>query len=220
MSYCTVMAVKNGIIMAADRRAMAGGNIASHTQKKLLVIGDTVAMTKGGNVRPLAELYYEKLSHEKKFNSPTEAAQEIINYFSENIDQYEKEEDAINNETNCIIAGYDKQKINVIGGGIPTPEIYYASTQKNTVLNISNYRFFFRGANEYFDQYVDEINKRIIAFNYTLQDAVNITKFAFDMSRTLGHYLDRQNSISEDIEMLSITPYGVEWVRKKELEYV
>jgi hypothetical protein len=90
---------------------------------------------------------------------------------------------------------------------------------ENAVFNAAGearYGISFCGANEYFSQYAPLINKNI-AF-YSLQDAVDVTVFAIDMSIKLEWFIDRGEFILPRIELLAITPSGVEWIQKKTLK--
>jgi 20S proteasome alpha/beta subunit len=225
MSYVTAMAVKGGIIMAADRQAMLHGKdrIASKTIKKLFTIGDNIGVNSAGRSFYNEKFFIEKLSKTKSFNSPLEAAMEIKYFFSNYTEPVKHERhDGVCDYPLYFIAGYDKSKMkskfDPNGYQMPTPEIYHFNTKDNNIVKTCSYGFTYCGANYYFDKYVDKINENI--YRYTLQDAVDITKFSFDISRNLQKYLDFEDRISEDIEMIAITPHGIEWIQKKELEVV
>jgi hypothetical protein len=220
------MSVNDGIIMAADMQSMNGDRIVSKTIKKLFSIGDNIGVNMGGMALSSSNLYLEHLSGTKNYDSPIEAARDIMFFFIEDMEKAVREKkDGMSSDTEFYVAGYDKTKagkktlLNPIGKwSLIDPEIYHISVQNERITSMGCFGFLFRGANSYFNYYCEKINEKI--FGYTLQDAVNITKLAFDTSRSLGKYLDGEEYISEDIEMLAITPLGIEWVQKKELEMI
>jgi len=149
---------------------------------------------------------------------------EIKGFFANNVQQANSEiaPSGYSTHTEIFIAGYDKRKLEKppqMGTfNKPMPEIYFLNTQDGKITDLRNYGFWCRGANQYFDRYQEKINVNI--HSYTLQDAIDITRFAFDTSRGLGRYLDKEDLISDDMEIIAITPYGIEWVQKKELELI
>jgi hypothetical protein len=79
------------------------------------------------------------------------------------------------------------------------------------------YGISFCGANEYFSRYAPLlINKNITS--YSLQDAVDVTMFAIDMSIKLEKFIDREELISPPIDLLVIEPAGVKWIQQKTLK--
>jgi len=67
--------------------------------------------------------------------------------------------------------------------------------------------------------YVDKIkNDKDFINHLTLQEAVNAVKFIFDAARGFEWLADHIKTMSEDFEMLAITPDGVKWLKKHELE--
>jgi hypothetical protein len=77
--------------------------------------------------------------------------------------------------------------------------------------------FIYAGSNEYFQPFADRLNIRKTILEYSLQDAANICKPAIDMSRGLERYLDFNEAVSEDIEMIAVTIDGIKWIKKAEL---
>ncbi len=99
------------------------------------------------------------------------------------------------------------------------PEFWYIDVKNNTVFNANGegrYGLGFSGANEYFSQYVPLINKNIMS--YSLQDAIDISMFAIDMSVKLERFIDREYLILPPIDLLVIEPDGVKWIQRKTLK--
>jgi len=230
MSYNTVMSVADGIIMAADRRSchfvekvdgIIYSTAQSNTVKKLFLIGDNIGIGTGGYTAPMLDIHLEHLSRDATFKNPMEAAQNILDYF--NINEKNKK-----NPVEIFVTGYDKSKqyekskyfpgtTNYLN---PIPETYYINTAENEISLWQNYGFVYRGCNSHFDTYKDKINSIIKKSNnyYTLQDAVDVSKFAFDISRKIDRYFYFVDNMSIDMDMIVITPYEAKWLIKRELE--
>lgn len=71
-------------------------------------------------------------------------------------------------------------------------------------------------ANEYFFNFRELINKNARAF--ALQDAIDVTMWAFDVSMKSERFIDLKRLIWPPIDVLTITPRGVEWVQRKKPE--
>lgn len=76
--------------------------------------------------------------------------------------------------------------------------------------------YVFPGLMIIFRRNIDQINKNMIY--YTLQDAVDVTMFAFEMSMKLERFIKLEKHITPPIDVLVITQSGVEWISKKKLE--
>ena len=111
-----------------------------------------------------------------------------------------------------FVCGYNSE------GTIPLPEFWHIDVVNNTVINATEgqYGISFSGANTYFSQYAPLINKNIIS--YSLQDAIDVSMFAIDMSIKLERFIDRDELISPPIDLLVIKPGGVEWIQQKTLK--
>jgi len=181
------------------------------TARKLFTMGDNIGVCMGqamyneSGVPMSAFVDYFCRTH--TFDKPREAAQELLNYLCEvggnNID------------TLLHLAGYNKSEPEQL-----TPEMYHLSLETKSFSGGSDLAFNYGGFNEYFKPFSDRINDREAKtiFKYSLQDAADIAKFAIDMSRFLSRYLDFEDGISDDIEMIAITHSGIQWLRKAELE--
>jgi hypothetical protein len=53
---------------------------------------------------------------------------------------------------------------------------------------------------------------------YSLQDAIDVTLFAIDMSIKLERFINREEHILPPIDLLIIKPSGVEWIQQKTLK--
>jgi 20S proteasome alpha/beta subunit len=217
----TVMAVNDGIIMAADRQAgcPAGASasekivyskVMSRSVNKLFAIGDNIGLSSAGMTYPEMGLYFEFLSRTHSFNSPVEAANDIVRFIANVI----KPTGGEKMHTVVFAAGYDKNKKDFRA----KPEVYSISTigGEAAVAAVGSRGFTHIGSSGYFDPYQDRINSNRV--NYSLQDAADICKLAFDMSRSLERYLDFADNISPDIDILAITPGGIRWVLKQDVK--
>jgi len=243
MSYIVTMGVAEGVIMAADRqitqRADIGrlnmntaGNPAeqivtkmineklailksfvtplTRTARKLFTMGDNIGVSMGKSMYnesgiPMA-VFVDYFCRTHTFDKPQEAAGELLKYLS-NVGG--------NVDTLLHLAGYNRSQPEQL-----TPEMYHLDLEANVFSGGSDLAFNYGGFNEYFKPFSDRINDREAKtiFKYSLQDAVDIAKFAIDMSRFLSRYLDFEDAISSDIEMIAITHNGIQWLRKAGLE--
>ena len=111
------------------------------------------------------------------------------------------------------LCGYNHEK------KIPSPEFYYVEVKNDMIINAARKEqcgISFCGANEYFSQYAPLINKKIAS--YSLQDAVDVSLFAIEMSMKLERFIDRDALISPPIDLLAIEPSGVKWIQQKTLK--
>jgi len=241
MSYITTMVVCEGIIMAADRQItqtastrkldlqMANNNtmeqqIASlfnqklsnlddlfkkpltRSAKKLFTMGNNIGIAMGQTMytrnHVSLSIYVDDFCRKHTFDKPKEAAEKLLKYLR-NID------DSV--DTILFLAGFDNDPELLSG------EAYYIKVKDNEYGSMKMPGFNYAGANEYFFDYSNKINAREKILSYTLQDAVNICKLATDICRGLERYLDFNEAISDDIEMIAITKDGIQWLKKAEL---
>ena len=245
MSYIVTMGVAEGVIMAADRQITqiasidelnmnTAGNTAeqavmemineklgklkktfttslTRTARKLFTMGDNIGVSMGQAMYNengiLMSVFVDYFCRTHSFDKPREAAEELLEYLCK--------VGGNNVDTILHVAGYNKSEPEQL-----TPEMYHLDLKTKDFFGGSDLVFNYGGFNEYFKPFADRINdgeaKTIL--RYSLQDAVDITKFAIDMSRFLSRYLDFEDGISEDIEMIAITHNGIQWLRKAELE--
>jgi hypothetical protein len=176
--------------------------------KKLFTIGDNIGVCMGQAMytqkRFPLDLLVGNFCKTNTFDKPKDAAEQLFEYLRS------KDE---NLNTILHVAGYNKTN-----GEFPMPEIWHVDMENKKVSFFNNLGFLYGGANDYFKPFSDRINTSTALLDYSLQDAVDISKFAIDMSRSLERYLDFSELISPDIEMIAITIHGIQWVLKKELE--
>lgn len=103
-------------------------------------------------------------------------------------------------------------------GDVPYPEFYVVNVATQEVScgamgGVGGFNF--HGANDYFSQYVPMINENLIHF--TLQDAIDITLFAFEMSIKLQRFIKLEEYISPPIDLLVIRQGGIQWIQRKTL---
>jgi len=242
MSYITTMVLCEGIIMSADRQItqrastrkidvqMANNIIEqqisnlfnqelsnldnlfkrplTRTAKKLFTMGDNIGIAMGqtmftnNNYIPVS-LYVEHFCRNNNFDNPKEAAEKLLEYL--------RQVDSTINTT-LFIAGYNKSDLDTLSG-----VAYYVKVKENKYGNMKMPGFNYAGANDYFSDYSNKINTCENILKYTLQDAVNICKLATDICRGLERYIDFNEAISDDIEMIAITKDGIQWLKKAEL---
>jgi 20S proteasome alpha/beta subunit len=218
MSYITMMGTKHGIIMAADRQAMIAGKnnkVSTRTMKKLFPIGDSIGLSFSG-VSGFEE-YIEQFCRTYKPVTVEQTAQDFFSFIHEaamrKVESVQKVEQ--HSLLSVYMAGYDKNE------EFPKPKMYQIVIPANGGKNIffvGSNGFMYDGCSHYFQPYVDKIGKNPRFHHYTLQDAVDITKLAFNIGINLARYIEFEEKISRDIDMIAITPDGIQWLLKNELE--
>jgi hypothetical protein len=208
-------AVKNtfGGTCAHVKENVVGSKILSRSVRKLHVTKGNNIVIAEGNQRNIGKKslapYIEYFCRNNGFDNPKGCASVLLNYIKglgQNIDaQY-------------FVCGYNME------GDIPLPEFWFVDVPQNTVSDAIGRELFgtelygisFCGANDYFSQYVEPINKNIAS--YSLQDAIDVTLFAIDISMKLERFIDREEGISPPIDLLVIEPTGVKWIQQKTLK--
>jgi hypothetical protein len=180
------------------------------TARKLFTMSDNIGVSMGNEMYneqglPMG-VYVDFFCRNNTFDKPHEAAVVLLAYLRKvggNVD------------TILHLAGYDKSNIDAL-----SPEMYHLSLKDNKISGGPDLAFWYGGFNDYFKPFYEKINDREkkLIFRYSLQDAAIIAKTAIDMSRFLSQYIDFKDGISDDIEMIGITPNGIQWLRKAELE--
>jgi len=213
MSFASAMAVSEGIIMLSDHQITVPGVYMPLTRsaKKLLAVGDNIGICigaqmilPGGQPVSMALEYHLK---NKKYDRPEDLAMEIFDFML----PYDREEYPIG--YTFVLAGYDKTI-----DAFPQPEIYFISTKYECCELKRTEGLLQVASNPYFKQFADKINNNPYYKYYTLQDAIDISKLAVDFSRNIERYLDFKECISPKIDMIAITPHGIQWIVKTELE--
>jgi len=214
MSYISVMAVGEGIIMTADRQVTTpkDNRIMTKTASKIFTIGDNIGVVIGGEMYAIAEkklisLLFGEFCKHNTFENPKNAADKIFDFLC----SIETSGDYLG--IIALVAGYDRKN--------NSTEIYYIATQAKELSYCGDLGFINITKNYHFKPCMDKINEKLSGcgyMHYTLQDSIDISKFGIDMTRFIDRYIEFRDYISDDIEMLSITPQGIQWIIKKELE--
>jgi len=187
-----------------------GSHITSSTFQKLHVMkGNNIAFSEGNewvtrNTKMSIKPYLDYFCLNNHFDNPKTAACELLNY----VRKIDPTMDAV-----FHVGGYNFE------GEIPTPEFWYVSVLKNEAREVASKGsggLCFSGANDYISPYIDQINKNMIY--YSLQDAVDLVMFAFEMSMNAERFIKLERHITPPIDLLAITQSGVEWVQRKKLE--
>ena len=103
-------------------------------------------------------------------------------------------------------------------GEMPTPEFWFVSnleSEPRLAAGNGSGGICFSGVNDYFTPYTRLINQNLTL--YSLQDAIDVTMWAFDMSMKCERFIDMKERMAPPIDLLVITESGVEWISKKKL---
>jgi len=215
MSHITTIAVNEGIVMTGDRlcvRTPSGlsilqSQIISRSYRKLFNIGN-IGISCVSSIQINSDIDINSFCRINNFNSVKETADSLIYYIQHSKDEYV-----------FHVSGYNNDK----------PEVYRISTLKedliinkmgfnNKLKSFNDKCFIHQGSSPYSKEYVDIINSKPELLDlYTLQDAVNVSKLIFDIGKGLDWYLHHAELMA-DLEMLAITPNGLKYLIKKELE--
>ena len=187
---------------------IVGSKILTRSARKLHVMkGNNIAVS-DGNQRNIGKNsiapYIDHFCQNNCYDNPKSCAEALLSFIKD-LGQ--------NIRAEYHVCGYNQ------AGKIPLPEFWYVDAVNNTVFNAigeAQYGICFCGANEYFSQYAPLINKKITS--YSLQDAIDVTLFAIDMSIKLERFIDQDELILPPIDLLVIEPAGVKWVQQKTLK--
>ena len=193
---------------ALEKENIIGNKIVTKSACKLRIMkGNNIAFS-DGNQRNFKNIslapYLEYFCQHNNYDDPKSCADGLLLFIKSIYPN-------INAEYH--ICGYNNVN------GIPQPEFWYVNVHENQVINPfgeARYAIGFCGANEYFSQYVPQINKNI--FSYSLQDAIDITMFAIDMCIKLGRFIDHEELILPPVDLLVIEPTGCKWIQQKTLK--
>jgi len=201
--------IKNtfGGTCAYDKRNIVGKKILTRSACKLHVMkGNNIAIADGNQRNAGNESINPHIEHfcnNSHYDDPKSCAVGLLNLVR-NLGQGIKAQ--------YHVCGYNP------AGKIPRPEFWFVDAEKNIVMNGMGealYGISFGGANEYFSQYAFPISDQMAS--YSLQDAIDVTLFAIDMSIKLERFIDRDELISPPIDLLVIEPSGVKWIQRKTL---
>ena len=173
-----------------------------HVMKNNNIVIGSGNQTNIGNESVTPYIHY--FCNNYSFDNPKSCAEGLFKYITE-LDQ----------NINAVyhVCGYNPES------KIPRPEFWYVDIKNNTVINgmgKERYGMNISGANEYFFPYMAKINKNMAS--YSLQDAIDISLFAIDISIKLERFIDREELISPPIDLLVIEQAGVKWIQQKTLK--
>ena len=243
MSYITTMIVSDGIVMAADSacsmlRVVDTKNIHNNNYDNAIqnITGDQMAIDYQNVIGSyIISKSVQKLWEMKKCPIAISSGQETItrntgksiqpyiNFFCNN-NCYDNPKDAALDLLQLIrsvdptigaifhVCGYNPSS------SIPYPEFWVVDIAKGMLtcaLKQGQGGFNYHGANDFFTPYALMISQNLIYF--TLQDAIDITLLAFNMSIKLQKFIKLEQYIAPPIDLLVITPSGIKWIQKKEL---
>jgi len=204
-------AIKNtfSCTCAHEKDNIIGSKIITRSAYKLHVVkGDKIAIADGNqrniNNDSIAP-YINYFCNNNYYDDPKSCAIALFNYLKEISPSIKAE---------YHVCGYTAS-----GKDIPHPDFWYVDVTQNKVFNAlgnEKYGISFSGANEYFSQYIPLINKNIVSFS--LQDAVDISLFAIDMSIKLERFIDRDEHITPPVDLLVIEAAGIKWIQQKTLK--
>lgn len=242
MSMIVTTVVNDGIVMAAD----SATTYFTYADMKSIFIGDFEAAAKNaqmGNVPPSREnilnwstssRYTNKINvignniailyGNEMITKDNVSLDPIVNNFCLK-NNFEKPQEAARALLGYLRKDYSKQDATFMIGGynhdaeIPYPETWHINIKENQINMMTGkgqYGVVYASANDYFSNFRELINKN--AYCFALQDAVDITMWAFDIAMKCERFIDLKRFIWPPIDVLTITQKGIEWVKRKKLE--
>lgn len=203
-------ALKNkaaGTIPQADENVMRWSTSSRYTNKINVMKNNKIAMMHGSGMTTNKGIdldpYIENFCLKNDFDNPQEAARASLDYLRK---------DFSDQEAYFMLGGFNHE--NEI-----YPETWYIDIKGNKATKMTGkgqYGMVFASANDYFSNFRELVNKNAHAF--ALQDAVDVTMWAFDISMKCERFIDLKRIIWPPIDVLTITPRGVEWVQRKKPE--
>jgi len=194
--------------VAYEKQNIIGNTFLTKSACKLHVMKNNNIAIGDGNQRNIENEslapFINYFCNNYAFDDPKSCADSLFNFIKE-----------LNPNINAIynVCGYSQE------GKIPRPEFWYVDIKNNIVLNgmgETQYGINISGANEYFFPYAPKIKKNMASFS--LQDAIDVSMFAIEMSIKLERFIDREEFISPPIDLLVIEPTGVKWIKQKTLK--
>jgi len=148
--------------------------------------------------------YVDNFCLKNNYGKPKDAAEELLKYLRGKFP---------NHNATFMVGGYIDDE------DLPYAETFVINIKENSIEQMSGkgqYGLLFASANDYFSNFRELINRNIKLF--ALQDAIDVTMWAFDVSMKCERFIDFKRAIWPPIDILAITPEGVQWVQKKKLE--
>jgi hypothetical protein len=221
------MAIGEGVIMLADRlveNEKKDNGAKRIFKRKVFTIGNNIGLSclchynTKGSVHPIGEQgAIANFCKAHTFRTPQEAAQAFS--------------DRLCNSW-CDTFKISMYVAHISGFNAGKPEMYLISNLNEAETGIGSHVLKFCGnkglmgngnGKWFFRQYIDMINSDAglkLLDDYSLQDAVNFSKLLHTMGRGLRLYLDLEEKVSEDFDVLSITPNGIQRLKRQELEVI
>jgi len=206
----TEEAIKNTLLGTCtyEKENIVGNKVITRSARKLHVMKENNIAISDGNQRNIGNKsiapYIDFFCQNNNFDNPKSCAEGLFNFIKD-LGQ--------NIKAVYHVCGYNMFL------NIPQPEFWYVDIVNNMIMDAvgdAKYGISFCGANEYFTQYMSLINKNITS--YSLQDAIDVSLFAMDMSIKLERFIDREELILPPIDLLVIEPDGVKWIQQKTLK--
>jgi hypothetical protein len=202
------MAVPSGVIMAADRRI---GNddpkIRPVLKRKLFTIGNNIGVGFLCHCEKLVIYdHFNEYCRHNFFINTLEAAKGIIDFIK---DYYAR---VLGSLYAIQIAGYTESGLQSF-----TYTIDYKHGQE--IVERKNPGFYHYGcASGFIQQYEDMVNKSAFIQECSLQEAADWSLLMHQIGRGMTKFICSQDIVSDEIDVMSITPDGIQWLRKQELE--
>jgi len=246
MSYISTMKVNDGFIMLADMQLCRkrgridiewdAPKVISVSSRKLWTIGNNIGISltaasqryvRHGHIYTVL---LNRFCNEHTFSTPREAAFALHDFI------YSGGRDKAHVEymEKCYdLDGEDKYLFHVAGyeidekRGLVNPNLYCVNTihcsdsRKEPVVFAREGKGYIQCEYEiHIAEFINQINadKEEAFYNYSLQNAVDISKTLFDIARGAQRIINRVNTISENFEMIALTPDGIQWLKKYELK--
>jgi len=201
-------AVKNaqmGTVSPTPENVLRSSTGSRYTNK-IHVMGNIAFIhgsSMGGDMDVKIDPYVDNFCRKNNYDKPKEAAQGLLDYLRGKFP---------NHNASFMVGGYNEDEL-------PYAETFMVNIKDNQIVQMSGknqYGILFMSANDYFSNFRELINRNIKHF--ALQDAIDATMWAFDISMKCERFIDLKREIWPPIDVLVITPEGVQWVQRKKLE--
>jgi len=193
------MVCKDGIILAADKRATAGGFIASKDVDKVVMVSDSIAITTAGSVSEI-QLFIKLLRAELKLKNiktnRINTVKEAANISSRMV--YETARQYFSGVTHFLMAGYDKQ-------GIHLYEIY----PDGTLVEVKDYVSSGSGSPLVYG-----------IFEHTYKDAITIKEGEELAVKAISASMQRDSYSGNGIDVMVITKDNIKKTVQKKVTSV
>jgi hypothetical protein len=200
---------RTGGVPPARENVLTWSTLSRYTNKINVTKGNNIAILYGNEMMTEDNIsldpFVEDFCLKNSFDNPKDAAQALLAYLRGGFAQ----QDAV-----FMIGGYNRTD-----SAIPFPETWHINIKSGEMTQMTGhgqYGMLFCSANEYFKNFRELINKN--AYAYKLQDAVDVTMFAFDVAMKCERLIDLRRFIWPPIDVLVITQTGVQWIQRKRPE--